>query len=476
MVFSGHSSETVRHRCNAKLGRSNRFRAAELTPSGAVAVSGWRAWTFRRKTYVETVLIVKQCQPRGNGSSPTLNESTIRNSSESVVSMDVSSFALGAESVQCEAISNGQVNSTIGRSCSADDAQQADAALPLTGLEQNGGCLELSHSVRAGETVLVLGSASVRLCFAIAQSVGDAGRVVGIEWEETTLQQSRARLSESTGKAGGRNIEFRKGQIYDLELDLERFDAYLQGDPCQSSDDFMRAEDQARRLRNSNPLVSTNSIDVAVSDCALNLVRASIQQQVISEMHRVLKRDGRVCVSAIVSDESVTPEIQNEPAFRATGLSSVFREDELLHAFETAGFHGIQILSRQTEPWKTLGGIEFRRLTVQAFKGKAGPCLERHQAVIYKGPWKAVVDDDGHTLYRGQRMAVCDKTFQIYSRAPYAQELIPISPRQELSLASAAPMPCTGSPIRDPRQTKSAGLVLNLLPLTDCCSNTSECC
>ena len=69
---------------------------------------------------------------------------------------------------------------------------------------------------------------------------------------------------------------------------------------------------------------------------------------------------------------------------------------------------------RDERPWQSVEGIEFRALTVRAFKGKEGPCLERHQGVIYKGPWRSVTDDDGHTLFRGQRMAVCDKTFNIY--------------------------------------------------------------
>ena len=35
---------------------------------------------------------------------------------------------------------------------------------------------------------------------------------------------------------------------------------------------------------------------------------------------------------------------------------------------------------------------------VEAFKGKEGPCLERNQAVIYKGPFKEVLDDDDHPV------------------------------------------------------------------------------
>ena len=72
-----------------------------------------------------------------------------------------------------------------------------------------------------------------------------------------------------------------------------------------------------------------------------------------------------------------------------------------------------------------------------AYKGKEGPCIERNHAVIYRGPWKQVVDDDGHTLERGARMAVCDKTFKLYSQAPYAGQFILVPPREEVALENA---------------------------------------
>ena len=81
-----------------------------------------------------------------------------------------------------------------------------------------------------------------------------------------------------------------------------------------------------------------------------------------------------------------------------------------------------------TSHGRRLRGIEFRSVTVRAFKGKEGPCLDHSQAVIYRGPWKKVVDDDGHTLHRGVPMAVCDKTFRIYSAAPYRDQIVPVPP------------------------------------------------
>ena len=118
-------------------------------------------------------------------------------------------------------------------------------------------------------------------------------------------------------------------------------------------------------------------------------------------------------------------------------MSGAFQEEELLRAFEGAKFHGMQIEEFRSEAYQTVEGIEFRAITVTAFKGKEGPCIERNQAVIYRGPWKQVVDDDGHTLARGARTAVCDKTFKLYSQAPYVGQLIAVPPREEVALNNA---------------------------------------
>jgi arsenite methyltransferase len=93
---------------------------------------------------------------------------------------------------------------------------------------------------------------------------------------------------------------------------------------------------------------------------------------------------------------------------------------------------------------------------VTAYKGKDGPCIERNQAVIYRGPWKQVVDDDGHTLERGARMAVCDKTFKLYSQPPYAGQFVLVPPRQEIDLENAGVFDCTRDHKRHPRETKGA--------------------
>ncbi|MDA0339567.1 MAG: hypothetical protein O2910_06975 [Proteobacteria bacterium] len=106
-------------------------------------------------------------------------------------------------------------------------------------------------------------------------------------------------------------------------------------------------------------------------------------------------------------------------------------------------------------------------MTVLAWKGKEGPCIEKNQAVIYRGPWKTVEDDDGHIYHRGQRMAVCEKTFDIATREPYANDLIPVP--SALPVASDEIFDCGRSTMRAPQETKSGLPRLTTEPEASCC-------
>jgi hypothetical protein len=108
-------------------------------------------------------------------------------------------------------------------------------------------------------------------------------------------------------------------------------------------------------------------------------------------------------------------------------------------------------------------------VTVLAYKGKQGLCLERNQAVVYRGPWRKVIDDDGHVLERGKRMAVCDKTFQIYNRAPYADEVLGVEPLESVPVEEAQAFDCKRSVVRHPRETKGMDYDVTDLSGLACC-------
>jgi arsenite methyltransferase len=255
-------------------------------------------------------------------------------------------------------------------------------------------------------------------------------------------------------RLGYANVDFRRGKIEDLTTDLDAVDAWLRDNPVSDADSLERLNDFIETQKRNAPLVANDSVDVVVSNCVLNLVRESSKVRVFQEIYRVLKRGGRAVISDIVSDEQVPEHLRNDPELWSGCVSGALEQGAFLAAFERAGFHGIEILKRDAQPWRTVEGIEFRSITIRAMKGKEGPCWDCNEAVIYRGPWRKVEDDDGHTLLRGQPMAVCEKTFRIYTSEPYAKDIIPVAPLQPIALDQAKPFDCSRDTIRHPRETK----------------------
>ena len=216
-------------------------------------------------------------------------------------------------------------------------------------------------------------------------------------------------------------------------------------------------------------MVASDSVDVVLSNCVLNLVDPADKPKMFAEIYRVLKRGGRVAISDIVSDEDVPLELQQNPDLWSGCISGAMREDRFLQAFADAGLHGIEIAAYQSEPWAIVQGIEFRSMPVLAYKGKEGPCYDHGEAVVYKGPWKAVVDDDGHTLHRGQRTAVCRKTLGLYESAPYADDVIAVRPLTEVSSEEAPLFDCARDSLRTPAETKLGAARPDVAPGTSCC-------
>ena len=321
-------------------------------------------------------------------------------------------------------------------------------------IEKDYGCGDPSLYVSEGDTVLDLGSGSGKSCYIISQIVGPKGKVIGVDFNEEMLALARKYLETIGKKLGYTNVEFRRGKIQDLSLDLELLDQYLEQHPVRSVSELTGLHDYQEKISHGQPLIPDESIDVLVSNCVLNLVRPEDKRNLFSEMYRVLKRGGKIAISDIVSDEPVPDLLKNDPLLWSGCVSGAFQEEDFLRALEEARFYGVQIEEMKSDPYQTVEGIEFRSITITAFKGKEGPCLERNQAVIYRGPWKQVVDDNDHVLARGVRTAVCDKTYKIYSKPPYLNQFILVPPRAEIPLEGADDFDCLRPGRRHPRETK----------------------
>jgi arsenite methyltransferase len=359
--------------------------------------------------------------------------------------------------------------------CPVDYDPQYLKVIPPEVLERDYGCGDPSKHVRPGETVLDLGSGTGKICFIAAQVVGPNGRVIGVDMTAEMLEVARAAAPAVADRIGYANVEFRRGRIQDLALDLDLLDERLGGQSFSGADGLAEANLIAADLRLTDPLVPTDSIDVVVSNCVLNLVDSDQKARLFSEIYRVLGDGGRAVISDIISDEPVPAHMQNDAELWSGCISGALTEEGFLRAFEEAGFHGIQILERQSEAWQTVEGIEFRSVTVEAFKGKEGACWERNQAVIYRGPFKEVLDDDGHRMERGVRYAVCDKTYRLYGKAPYEGQFDFVDPLQEIELEDAEPFDCSRTGTRHPRETKGQDYDATI-DGSDACCGPEGCC
>ena len=352
--------------------------------------------------------------------------------------------------------------------CPVDYDPQYLKAIPQEVIEKDYGCGDPSKWLQPGETVLDLGSGTGKICFIASQVVGPEGKVIGVDMTDDMLEVARRNAPIVAEKIGHSNVKFRKGRIQDLKLDLEVLDEELAKSPVSNVEDFIALESLASDLRTTKTLIPSDSVDVVVSNCVLNLVEPQLKTQLFEEIYRVLKRGGRAVISDIVSDEPVPEHMAADSELWSGCISGALTEGDFLKAFEDAGFYGIELVKYETQPWQTHDGIEFRSVTVQAFKGKEGPCLDRNQAVVYKGPFKVVLDDDGHRIPRGARLAVCEKTFNLYKKAPYADSFEFIEPLDEVPIEEAKAFDCREAPIRQPSETKGADYVETI---TDCGPN-----
>ncbi len=356
--------------------------------------------------------------------------------------------------------------------CPIDYDPQYLKIIPQEVLDRDYGCGDPSRYVREGDTVLDLGSGGGKICFIASQIVGPKGKVIGVDMTDEMLELSRENAPVIAKKVGYANVEFKRGHIEDLKLDHDQLNEWLAKNPVASSRDMENMEAEILRLKSEMTMIPDNSIDVIVSNCVLNLVSDTKKKQMFQEMFRVLKVGGRVAVSDIISDEDSPEALKNDARLWSGCISGALTEMGFIEALEEVGFHGIHVDKFEDDPWQIVEGIEYRSATYLAYKGKQGECLEKNQAVIYKGPFSYVKDDDGHVFNRGERSAVCEKTFNLLKKEPYEDMFYFVEPAVPVTERIEWPSNDCGVRRRDPQETKRGAPKLT----TDPSQANSSCC
>ena len=209
-------------------------------------------------------------------------------------------------------------------------------AIPEEVIERDYGCGDPTKWVRINDVVLDLGSGSGKNAFICAQIVGKGGQVIGVDQNQDMLNLSRESIEYVAQKIGYKNTKFIKGSIEKLdEIDI-----------------------------NLNPIIKDKSIDIILSNCVLNLVNPASRNNLLNNIKRVLKSNGRIAISDIVSNKKVPLELQKDPDLWSGCISGAWYEPEFIEDFKKLGFKNLNFAERSSEPWKVIEDIEFRTVTL----------------------------------------------------------------------------------------------------------------
>lgn len=179
--------------------------------------------------------------------------------------------------------------------------------------------------IKEGDVVLDLGSGAGFDCFLASRRVGEAGKVIGVDMTQEMINKAKV-IAE---KRDYKNVEFRLGEIESLPID-------------------------------------NNSIDVAISNCVINLVPD--KERAFREIYRVLKNDGKIYLSDIVLLEDISEDIKNDEELLASCVGGALLRDEYLDIIRKSGFE-VRILSEDKDISKRqYQGIPLESLKIEAKK------------------------------------------------------------------------------------------------------------
>lgn len=181
-----------------------------------------------------------------------------------------------------------------------EDYSQLDGYVEDADLQLGCGVPTEFARIKKGDTVLDLGAGAGNDVFIARQLTGETGEVLGIDFTPEMV----AKAQKNKQKMGYQNVHFLQGDIEDMPI-------------------------------------PSNSIDVAISNCVMNLVPNKVKAY--QEVFRVLKPGGHFSISDIVIKGDLPEVIRNAAELYAGCVSGATDLDLYLDTVQQAGFTTINI-------------------------------------------------------------------------------------------------------------------------------------
>lgn len=158
--------------------------------------------------------------------------------------------------------------------------------------------------MKAGDTVVDLGSGAGNDAFVARAIVGETGSVIGIDMTPEMIDKARS----NAAKLNFNNVEFRLGDIEAMPVD-------------------------------------DNSVDVVVSNCVMNLVPD--KEKAFSETFRILKPGGHFSISDIVLEGALPESVRKSAEMYAGCVSGAQQMADYLKTINKAGFANVTIQKKK---------------------------------------------------------------------------------------------------------------------------------
>ena len=185
----------------------------------------------------------------------------------------------------------------------------------------------LNHAnLKEGEIVVDLGSGAGIDIFLASKKVSDSGKAIGIDMTDQMLEKAR----ENTLKGNYSNVEFRKGDIEE------------------------------------NIPLGNNTVDAVISNCVINLTTNKINA--FKEVFRILKHDGRMVISDLVTDAELSPNHINTEQWCAC-IDGALTKGNYISSMKQAGFEKIEVLEERVYmEGEKVNGRKITSLVIKAVK------------------------------------------------------------------------------------------------------------
>ena len=295
-----------------------------------------------------------------------------------------------------------QATSDLKTSACCDISAMPSWLKPLLGrihpdvLSRYYGCGLVCPPLLEGCRVLDLGCGSGRDVYALAQLVGAAGSVVGVDMTDEQLAVARQHQAYHAGVFGYNNVTFMHGYIERLdELDLV-----------------------------------PGSFDVIVSNCVVNL--SPDKDAVLAGVQRLLKPGGEFYFSDVYSDRRVPTVVKNDPVLYGECLGGALYWKDFERLAHRHGFADPRLVEDRpldiTDPVlaQRTGNLQFFSATYRLFKlpELESACEDFGQAVVYKGSVAEhggrFVLDKHHNIQTGKVFPVCGNTWHMLRGTRFA--------------------------------------------------------